>query len=100
MAFIRLARFPGGTQQQYQAVVDELGADHAEAKGRILVASGAVEGGWQIVNVWATAEDLEAFSRDALGPAFARAGQRGFTAAPEITDLETTDLYVAAAFAR
>lgn len=100
MAFIRLARFPGGTEEQYHAVVDELGTDHAQAQGRILVAAGPVEDSWQIVNVWETREDLDAFSRDALGPAFARAGVRGFTTPPEITDLETTDLHVGATLAR
>ena len=92
MAFARLALFPGGTQQQHEAVAEALGDAHTKADGRILFAAGPVPAGWQILQIWESRENLEAWAQAYLGDAFAKAGSRGYSTPPSITDFELTDL--------
>ena len=92
MAFARLALFPGGTQQQHEAVAEALGDAQVKADGRILFAAGPVPEGWQILQVWESQEKLETWAQTYLGDAFAKAGSRGYSAPPQITDFELTDL--------
>jgi hypothetical protein len=97
MAFARIALFPGGTEEQHQAIVEALGEAHVDPPGRILFAAGPTAEGWQIVQVWDARETLEAWVQANLGQAFARVGNRGYPAPPRITDLELHDVLVAAA---
>lgn len=94
MAFARIAFFPGGTQDSHQAVADGLGDAHTHADGRILFASGPVDGGWQIVQVWESRANLEAWVEAHLGEAFAKAGSRGHPNPPTVTDFELYDVMV------
>ena len=48
MAWARLITYPGGTEEQYRAVVDEVGDAHANAPGRLFLTAGPSERGWQI----------------------------------------------------
>ncbi len=92
MAIARLALFPGGTEEQYKALVDELGPAHTEAKGRIMLAAGAVDRGWQFMQVWESEQAIRQFVENHLRPAFARAGERAFQQPPEITDFPLREL--------
>lgn len=92
MAFARLALFPGGTQQQHEAIAEALGDAHTHADGRILFAAGPVPDGWQILQVWENQDKLEKWVTAHLGDAFAKAGSRGYSTPPQITDFELTDL--------
>ena len=92
MAFARIALFPGGTQEQYQVVAEALGESHADQPERILLAAGATEEGWYILQVWESQQGLERFVEEHLGPAFGRVGDRAFQAPPTITDFEVADL--------
>lgn len=92
MAFARLALFPGGTQENHQAIVEGLGDSQDNADGRILFAAGPVPDGWQIIQVWESQTAMEKWVEDNLGEAFAKAGSRGYPEPPRITDLELTDL--------
>ena len=98
MAFARIALFPGGTEDQHQAVVEALGESQVNPEGRIMFAAGPTPEGWQIVQVWETREQLERWVLDNLGEAFARAGSRGYPSPPRITDIEIHDLVMGAAF--
>ena len=49
MALARLALFPGGTEEQYKALVDALGPAHTEANGRIMLSSVSVHRCLQLV---------------------------------------------------
>lgn len=92
MAIARLALFPGGTEEQYKAVVEALGPAHTEAEGRIMIGAGPVDRGWQLVQVWESEEAIRRFVEEHLRPAFQRAGDRGFQAPSEITDFPLQDL--------
>ncbi len=90
MALMRLAKFPGGTKEQYLAVVDKM--TDPSPPGRVVHASGPVEGGWQILGIWKSRAEMERFGRETLFPAFKQAGVAGFRAQPEIVDVELHDL--------
>lgn len=92
MAFARVAVFPGGTQEQHKAVAEALGEAQNKAEGRILFAAGPVPEGWQIIQVWESQSQLEAWVNAYLGDAFAKAGARGYATPPQVTDFELTDL--------
>lgn len=94
MAFVRLALFPGGTEENHRAIVEGLGDSQMNAEGRILFGAGAVSDGWQIIQVWNTRAAMEKWVEDNLGEAFAKAGSRGYPSPPLITDFELADLLV------
>lgn len=91
MAFVRLAFFPGGTADHYGVLARAIGEIPAPA-GRLLFAAGERDGGWQLVQVWASRDALDAFNRDVFFPALAAVGPGGFPAAPQVTDFDTADL--------
>ena len=91
MPFVRLAFFPDGTAEQYDALRAALaGAPAPEA--RLLFAAGPSGGGWQVVQVWETRADLENFNQVWFLPALAALQGRGFPKPPVVTDVETVDL--------
>ncbi|GAC1382024.1 MAG: hypothetical protein NVSMB4_10450 [Acidimicrobiales bacterium] len=94
MAFARLALFPGGTEAHHRAIVEGLGDSHDDVEGRILFAAGPTEEGWQILQVWETRSQCDQWVQDNLGPAFAKAGSRGYPNPPRITDIDLCDLAV------
>lgn len=91
MTFIRVAHFPGGTREHHLAIDEALGDAAKDAPGRILFAAGGTPTGWEIVQVWEHQEQLEDWVQQHLGAAFAKVGDRGYPAPPEITDFEVTD---------
>ena len=86
MAWGRLVFYPGGTEEQYRAVVDEIGAAHADAPGRTFLAAGATDGGWLMATVWESQEDFQRWAAEHVGPAHERVGSRGWHSPPEVTD--------------
>ncbi len=95
MAFVRLAFFPGGTEEQYLALAWELkGAPVPSA--RLLFAAGPVPNGWQVVQIWDSREELVHFNEQWLFSAMDRTGSAGFSATPEVTDFHTRDLWLGA----
>jgi len=92
MAFVRIAKFPGGNEKHHRAIVEALGASYEDCPGRVLFAAGPVEDGWQIVQVFESEGALDRFVQEHLGAAFAQVGDRGYPAPPEIVDFTTVDL--------
>ena len=91
MVFVRLAFFPGGTAAHYaelQRVVDA-GDPPLE---RHYFAAGPVDGGWQVVQAWRSREDLDAFNRVVLEPAYAALGGGPFPLPPTVTDFEAVQV--------
>jgi heme-degrading monooxygenase HmoA len=86
MAWARLVYYPGGTEEQYRAVVDEIGDAHANAPGRSYFAAGPAEGGWAMLMVWDSQEDFQQWAAEHVGPAHQRAGSRGWQTSPQTTD--------------
>ncbi len=92
MTFIRVAHFPGGTREQYETIDAAMGDAVNNAPGRILFAAGGTPTGWNVVQVWESEEQLEAWVQQHLGAAFAKVGDRGYPAPPEISDFVVEDL--------
>ncbi len=88
MAWARLVFYPGGTEAQYRAVVDEIGAAHEDAPGRTYLAAGPTESGWQMVMVWESKEAFFRWAGEHVGPAHERLGDRGWKSQPEFVDFE------------
>ena len=88
MSFARIVFYPGGTQEQYEAIVAELGQAHASAPGRTLLAAGPTDGGWEMMMVWDSKEAFFAWATQHLGPAHERAGASGWQSPPQFTDFE------------
>ena len=97
MSYIRLDNFPRGTREQYLAVDAALGDEVDDAPGRLLFAAGGTPDGWQIVQLWESRDQLEDWVRKNLGAAFAKVGDRGYPAPPQITDFEVQDLRITVA---
>lgn len=91
MAFLRLAFFPGATATHWAAVMAAVGAVEAPPARRTF-AAGPVEGGWQVVQLWDTREDLDAFNDAVFFPALDRGPL--FPSAPVVTDVETEVAWV------
>ena len=85
--FIRLAFFPGATQEHFDAL-DGAMRDAPQPPGRLLFAAGPVDSGWQVVQVWTSRDDLAVFNETHFLPALAALGPGAFPAGPVVTDLE------------
>jgi hypothetical protein len=66
--------FPGGTQEQYDAVLQQLNLGGRMPPGGISHAAGPIEGGWRVVDVWETQEAFDIFLRERLEQAMQNAG--------------------------
>lgn len=93
MAFLRLAFFPGGTSQHWAAVRQAVGAIDVP-RARRAFAAGPTEGGWQVMQLWDTREDLERFNHDVYLPAIDGLGDIGFPQAPLVRDVVTVDGWI------
>jgi len=93
MAFLRLAFFPGGTAAHWEAVVEAVG-DLPPPEARRAFASGPIDGGWQVVQLWDTRDALEQFNRKIYFPAVSRLVAGGFPETPIVHDVDTVDAWV------
>ena len=91
MAFVRVAYFPGATAEQYAALREALAAAPVP-RARLLFVAGPTDGGWQVVQVWESRADLDAYNQEWFLPALRTVGDRGFPGPPAVTDMETVDL--------
>lgn len=89
MAWARLVTYPGGTEEQYQAIQEALGDAHDDAPGRLFLTAGPSERGWQIFMVWESPEAFFSWAHRYVGQAHERAGNRGWRSDPETLDFET-----------
>jgi hypothetical protein len=60
MAVVQIHELPGMTQEQYEQGMRDLGLS-GPPPGSLLHASGPMEGGWRIVEVWESEEAAGAF---------------------------------------
>ena len=58
--------FPGVTEEQYYAVLEQLDLGGRLPHGGISHAAGPIEGGWRVVDVWESEEAFETFFREKL----------------------------------
>ena len=67
--------FTGATLEQYDAVIKLMGLDDGTIPdGAIFHWVAAADDGIQVVDVWETMEQFDAFARDQIGPFSAQAG--------------------------
>ena len=81
MAVVQIHELPGMTREQYKQGMRELNLS-GPPPGSHLHASGPMEGGWRIVEVWASEEAANAFYGSAL---FQQMVRSTGTAPPNIT---------------
>ena len=77
MAVAVLIEIPGGTQEQYEAVLEKIGLAGQDARwpaGALVHVAGPTEGGWRAVDVWESQEAFEQFERERLQQAAAEVG--------------------------
>src|SRR4051794_38441602 len=74
MAIGLLADIPGGTIEQYEAIVRALDMRGTPPAGALFHAAGEAEGGLRVMEVWESQAALDAFVRGRLGAALQQAG--------------------------
>jgi hypothetical protein len=67
-------KFPGVTQEQFDAVNAHIDPVSDPPKGAIFHASGPVDGGWGVIDFWESRADFDAFQEDRIQKAVAAAG--------------------------
>lgn len=91
MTLVRLAFFPGGTEEQYRRLAAAMGEPRPPAD-RLVFAAGPVPGGWQVLQVWRTRAALDEFNAAHLFPAMQGLGAAGFPEPPRVVDFDPVDL--------
>ncbi len=74
MALTFILEFPGGTQQQYDQILDRLQLSGKPPPGQIFHVAGPIEGGWCVVDVWESQEAFDRFIQEKLGRALQEVG--------------------------
>jgi hypothetical protein len=96
MAYAIVHHFPGGTKEQYEAV---LAAVHPTRDslpaGQTFHAAGASAGGWTVVAVHDSQESWEAFRDGILVPRLHAGIEGGFTSPPQETGFDVHNLQTA-----
>lgn len=81
--------FPGGTKEQYEAVMVAInGALGVIPEGQIFHVSGPVPGGWQVIAVQDSKESWDAFVAERFLPIMGQGVDGGFTTPPTETEFE------------
>lgn len=89
MAYAVIHHFPGGTQAQYEAVLDIVHPGPTSLPyGQTFHAAGAVDGGWRIFAVHDSQESWERFRDEILMPALQAGIEGGLEGPPEETAYE------------
>ena len=73
MAIAVMQDFPGGTQQQYDQVLEQLDLGGNTPKGNLFHTAGPIDEGWRVLDVWESQDALNAFLAK-LGPIAQSAG--------------------------
>ena len=80
MSYLQVHFWPGGTEEQYRAMIKVLHPETGLPEGQRSHTSGPTEGGYLISVVWDSKEQSEAFMQNTLLPALPVDG--GFAGAP------------------
>lgn len=74
MAIAIMIDNPDGSKELYDRVVKELGVEERPAGGIFHAAGPSPRGGWRVIEVWESEEDLNRFVQERLMPAFEAVG--------------------------
>ncbi len=94
MPFVISHFYEGGTESQYQAVLEAAHPGGVLPPGQTYHAAGPSEGGWLIVAVWDSRAAFESFVQDTLLPAL-QPTTGGFVGPPQERAAEVTNLVTA-----
>jgi hypothetical protein len=93
MAYGIVHRFPGGTQEQYEASIAAVHpSDGSLPEGQIFHAAGPSADGWTIIAVHESQESWERFRDGVLVPRMQQGIPGGFTAPPQETAIDVYKL--------
>jgi hypothetical protein len=88
-----IIEWPGGTQEQYDALMDELQFGGVLPEGELLHAAGPMPGGWRIVDIWHAREDFDRLVEQKLGAAL----QKVRVTEPKVTEFPIHNILRSAA---
>jgi hypothetical protein len=93
MAYGIVRYFPGGTKEQYEAVITAVHPGEGRLPdGQIFHAAGPSAGGWTIVAVFDAQESYQRFHDDIFVPAMKQGIAGGFTTPPQETNIDVCTL--------
>ena len=78
MSYAMRAVIPGMTQEQYDAMLQQLGPRFRTQPGFIFHMAGPADDGWYALEVWESQAAHEAWVREVIGPAMQAAGAAPF----------------------
>jgi hypothetical protein len=99
MAIVITHFFPGGTADQYEAVVKAAHPGGALPAGQTFHAAGPTDGGWLVVAVWDSRDRYESFLHDTLLPTL-ESTRGGFAGPPQERSADVANLLTAKATTR
>jgi hypothetical protein len=79
---IRL-KFPGGTQEQYEAVHGQMDINNNPPDGLIFHSAGPIDEGWGVIDFWESVEAFDRFAQGRLMPAVGELGDEAFPTPPD-----------------
>src|SRR5262245_47602867 len=74
MAVAMFMEWPGVTQEQYDAVIEDLNLDQNPPDGGLFHLASLTDDGLRVVDLWESAEAFDAFSAERMMPAVQNAG--------------------------
>ena len=79
-------KFVDGTQEQYDAVNEQMGVEDNPPEGLVFHAAGPIEDGWGVIDFWETREHFDRFLAGRIGPAIEALGDRAPQNPPDVKE--------------
>jgi hypothetical protein len=79
-------KFPGGTQQQYDATHAHLNTESDPPQGLIFHSAGPIEGGWGIIEFWESRDAFDRFVTERLQRTIGELGSQALSGPPDIKE--------------
>ena len=83
MAYVISHFYEGGTEAQYNAVLDAVHPSEGLPAGQLYHVAGPADGGWLIVAVWDSQASFDSFVNDTLMPTLQKGVDGGFAGPPQ-----------------
>jgi hypothetical protein len=79
-------KFVEGTQEQYDAVNEQMGVEENPPDGLIFHAAGPIEEGWGVIDFWESRGHFDTFLANRIQPAIEALGDSAPPAPPDIKE--------------
>lgn len=79
-------KFTNGTQEQYDAVNEQMGVEENPPDGLLFHAAGPLDDGWGVLDFWESRGHFDDFFANRIGPAIEALGDRAPQGPPEIKE--------------